>query len=197
MDAVEKRKISSPPPSPGNRTSIPRSSSPEDGHNTKWAIKQSSFIDPVCSVYRLFAFSRQFLHLNSLPKQAPWRWVGGGTSTRDPWSWSPIWRTSRKVRIALSERASWWTARACANWSQEYNKACVTQFWHSRLRPCDVGHREPGFVCLRVPSSPSDHVAQSRVEVFNLFCSRTPRYNFSSTLYPQSCWCIIQVIHSL
>jgi hypothetical protein len=29
------------------------------------------------------------------------------------------------------------------------------------------------------------------------FCSRTPRYNFSSTLYPQSCWCIIQVIHSL
>jgi hypothetical protein len=33
--------------------------------------------------------------------------------------------------------------------------------------------------------------------VFNLFCSRTPRCNFSSTLYPQSCWCIIQVIHSL
>jgi hypothetical protein len=31
----------------------------------------------------------------------------------------------------------------------------------------------------------------------NLFCSRTPTYNFSSTLYPQSCWCIIQVIHSL
>jgi hypothetical protein len=26
---------------------------------------------------------------------------------------------------------------------------------------------------------------------------RTPRYNYSSTLYPQSCWCIIQVIHSL
>jgi hypothetical protein len=29
------------------------------------------------------------------------------------------------------------------------------------------------------------------------FCSRTPRCNFSSTLYPQSCWCTIQVIHSL
>jgi hypothetical protein len=29
------------------------------------------------------------------------------------------------------------------------------------------------------------------------FFSRTPRFNFSSTLYPQSCWCIIQVIHSL
>jgi hypothetical protein len=27
------------------------------------------------------------------------------------------------------------------------------------------------------------------------FCSRTPRYNFSSTLYPQSCWYIMQVIH--
>jgi hypothetical protein len=25
----------------------------------------------------------------------------------------------------------------------------------------------------------------------------TPSYKFSSTLYPQSCWCIIQVIHSL
>jgi hypothetical protein len=33
--------------------------------------------------------------------------------------------------------------------------------------------------------------------VLNLSCSRTPRCNFSSTLYPQSCWCIIQVIHSL
>jgi hypothetical protein len=29
------------------------------------------------------------------------------------------------------------------------------------------------------------------------FCSRTPRFNLSWTLYPQSCWCIIQVMHSL
>jgi hypothetical protein len=35
-----------------------------------------------------------------------------------------------------------------------------------------------------------------RPVVFNLFCSRTHRYNFSSTLYPKSCSCIIQVIHS-
>jgi hypothetical protein len=34
-----------------------------------------------------------------------------------------------------------------------------------------------------------------RAVVFNLFCSRTPRYNLSSTLYPQSCWYIMQVIH--
>jgi hypothetical protein len=32
---------------------------------------------------------------------------------------------------------------------------------------------------------------------FNLFHSRVPRYIFSSTLYPQSCWCIIQVMKSL
>jgi hypothetical protein len=31
--------------------------------------------------------------------------------------------------------------------------------------------------------------------VFNLFCSRTPRYNLYSTLYPQSCWYVMQVIH--
>jgi hypothetical protein len=31
---------------------------------------------------------------------------------------------------------------------------------------------------------------------FDLFCSRIPRCNFSSVLYPQSCWCIIQVIES-
>jgi hypothetical protein len=31
----------------------------------------------------------------------------------------------------------------------------------------------------------------------NPFCSCTPRSNFSSTFYPQSSWCIIQVIHSL
>jgi hypothetical protein len=37
----------------------------------------------------------------------------------------------------------------------------------------------------------------SKRVVFNLFCSRTPTYNFSSTFYPQSCWFIIQVIHSL
>jgi hypothetical protein len=36
-----------------------------------------------------------------------------------------------------------------------------------------------------------------RPAAFNFFFSRTPTYNFSSTLYPQSCWCIIQVIHSL
>jgi hypothetical protein len=34
-----------------------------------------------------------------------------------------------------------------------------------------------------------------RAVVFNLFCSRTPRYNFYSTLYPQSCWYIMQVIN--
>jgi hypothetical protein len=34
-----------------------------------------------------------------------------------------------------------------------------------------------------------------RAVVFKLFCFRTPRYNFSSTLYPQSCWYIMQVIH--
>jgi hypothetical protein len=34
-------------------------------------------------------------------------------------------------------------------------------------------------------------VGISRTVVFNLFCSHTPRYIFSSTLYPQSCWCII------
>jgi hypothetical protein len=33
--------------------------------------------------------------------------------------------------------------------------------------------------------------------LFNLFRSRTPRYDFSLILYPQSSWCIIQVIHSL
>jgi hypothetical protein len=38
-----------------------------------------------------------------------------------------------------------------------------------------------------------------RAVVFKLICSSTPRYNFPSTLYPQSCWCIIQVtsIHIL
>jgi hypothetical protein len=36
--------------------------------------------------------------------------------------------------------------------------------------------------------------ALDRSVVFNLFCSRTPRYNFSSTFYPQSSWYIMQVI---
>jgi hypothetical protein len=34
----------------------------------------------------------------------------------------------------------------------------------------------------------------SRSAVFKHFCSRTPRYNLSSTLHPRSCWCIIQII---
>jgi hypothetical protein len=33
--------------------------------------------------------------------------------------------------------------------------------------------------------------------VFKLFCSSAPRRNFSSTLYPQSCWCIIEVTHTV
>jgi hypothetical protein len=36
--------------------------------------------------------------------------------------------------------------------------------------------------------------AYCKAVVFNLSCSLTPRYNFSSTLYPQSFWCLIQVI---
>jgi hypothetical protein len=33
--------------------------------------------------------------------------------------------------------------------------------------------------------------------VFNRFCSCFPRCNFSSTLYCQSCWCIIQIMQTL
>ena len=44
---------------------------------------------------------------------------------------------------------------------------------------------------------PPKCLCSCRPVVFNLFCSLTPTYNFSSTLYPQSCWCIIQVIRSL
>jgi hypothetical protein len=36
----------------------------------------------------------------------------------------------------------------------------------------------------------------SRAVMFNLLCSRTHRCSFSSTLYTQSCWCIIEVIRS-
>jgi hypothetical protein len=32
---------------------------------------------------------------------------------------------------------------------------------------------------------------------YSAWSSRTPKCNSSSTLYPQSCWCTIQVIHSL
>ena len=35
----------------------------------------------------------------------------------------------------------------------------------------------------------------SKVVKFNLFHSRTPGCIFSSTLYTQCCWCLIQVIH--
>ena len=37
----------------------------------------------------------------------------------------------------------------------------------------------------------------TRPVIFNLFRSPIPRYVLSSTLYPQSCWCIIQVRHNL
>jgi hypothetical protein len=37
------------------------------------------------------------------------------------------------------------------------------------------------------------HLLWSNAVVFNLFCSRTPRYNFSSPLYPQSYWCTIYI----
>jgi hypothetical protein len=42
-----------------------------------------------------------------------------------------------------------------------------------------------------------DRIVTRALVVFNRFCSRTPRYDFSSTLYTLSCWCIIQVMHSL
>jgi hypothetical protein len=43
-----------------------------------------------------------------------------------------------------------------------------------------------------------DEYLYFRAVVFNIVCSRTPKWKFSSTLYPQRCWCTIQVIiHSL
>jgi hypothetical protein len=68
------------------------------------------------------------------------------------------------------------------------------------------------FQCVRVSTEWPHHVPwvlQDRQKIhqkwddrlhprpvaFNPFCSRTPRYNFSSTLYPQRCWYIMQVIH--
>jgi hypothetical protein len=76
-------------------------------------------------------------------------------------------------------------------------------------------HVTPRFVCLTASGNLQSNWKTLRIDpelywvsehfepqsllsvVFNLFCSRTARYNFFSTLYPQSCWCIIQVMHSL
>jgi hypothetical protein len=48
------------------------------------------------------------------------------------------------------------------------------------------------------PSRPALGLTQPPIPVISNLCrSRTPRYIFSSTLYTQSFWCIIQVIHCL
>jgi hypothetical protein len=52
------------------------------------------------------------------------------------------------------------------------------------------------LIC-RILVAATDIRGQPRPEAFNLFCSRTPKYNLSSTLYHQSCWCIIRDIHNL
>jgi hypothetical protein len=79
------------------------------------------------------------------------------------------------------------------------------------VRKCWVTGVEPGypFACsvslLSNPPTPGinlswcvqQEVLHFRAVVFNLFCLSNPRCNVSSTLYPQSCWCIIQGIHSL
>jgi hypothetical protein len=43
----------------------------------------------------------------------------------------------------------------------------------------------------------SDIWNPSGAVVFSLSCSRTPRCHPTSTLYPLSCWCIIEVMYSL
>jgi hypothetical protein len=48
----------------------------------------------------------------------------------------------------------------------------------SQLQPLEVSFNKP-----------------FKAVVFKLFYSRTPRYNLSSTLYPQRCCYIMQVIH--
>jgi hypothetical protein len=40
-------------------------------------------------------------------------------------------------------------------------------------------------------------VYMSEAVVFKLFLFAYPTCNFSSTLYPQNCWSIIRVLHSL
>jgi hypothetical protein len=54
---------------------------------------------------------------------------------------------------------------------------------------------------IRVTCCGLTHFIDSSYAVYQQYstflCSRTSWCNFSSTLYPQNCWCIIKVIHSL
>jgi hypothetical protein len=83
--------------------------------------------------------------------------------------------------------------------------SCITKSYY---KPYNVGqvrtnvavHMECGskserVLYLRLQCGGPGCILWSSAVVFNLFCSWTPRYNFSSTLYPQSCWYIMHVIH--
>jgi hypothetical protein len=47
---------------------------------------------------------------------------------------------------------------------------------------------------METASVSSRPLSTSNAAVFSISCSHTPKCNFSSTVYPHSCWCIIQVL---
>jgi hypothetical protein len=93
------------------------------------------------------------------------------------WEW-----TSHETGLQSNIHTGKWTIDR----AQERNKriAMITRYKYL-LYPC--------IKFQHTTSSCTD----SKPVALTLCCSRTPTCNFSSTLYPQSCWCIIQVIHSL
>jgi hypothetical protein len=84
--------------------------------------------------------------------------------------------------------------------SREYGRkgyaALTTR--HSSIRKVgtNFADRRRSLSIVRSRTQSTEFVFCNSV-IFNHFCSQTPRCNFSSTLYLHSCWCIIQVIHSL
>jgi hypothetical protein len=175
---------------------------PEDSHNL-------NPLQPLCgcsvlhSTWRLHTWSHSFITIMSML-------IHDLNKNRQNIAFKNTYISGIQCFIVIN--AMQWVRRSCSIADTSHARQRVGRSDKCRLKVIDgvtavtsPGHQRSQLLsllnsCIRVHHRRpvvNIYTTCSTTVVFNLFCSRTPRYNFSWTLYPQSCWCIIQVIHSL
>jgi hypothetical protein len=158
----------------------------------------------------MYSWSRHWLEVNDQfhapGERAPQYPLDRRLGATEP-VWT-IWRSENLLPYRDSNSDSsvvQLVASRCTDWAVQVHiredKGEITEVLRSIPGGCYFGRYTDGYMSCSAQSlqywlCDAVHIGCSNPVVFDLSCSRTSRCNFSSTLYPQSCWCIIQVIHS-
>ena len=152
-----------------------------------------------------------FCHLRTKQELTPWRWLPVCThlenSSHGPYIFLMFQTVcllillfpnrSQTLQFSIASRCSLLTSQHCLPYRNSYQPRTSVQLLLNSQESYHI-HTTSEIQKLSQPAvSLSLSPLSFSPVIFNLIRLRTPRYIFSSTLHPLSCWCVMQVIHSL